>query len=166
MKDAGMCGSLISLAKFATDLRKLKTYLALTCSSLDWHGLIQMEFLLQKFWIQCQLPVVFMSMSCHYLNFQICNKKASEGVSSAVSPVAAGLIVPLEVGERVSCLPEASSGDAVKLNPGSVSHALLCGFLGAGMDWELGELSYSVFVLDQISVKGTFFVITLERWCF
>ena len=60
-----MCGSLISLAKFATDLRKLKIHLALTFSSLDWHGscsvddLIQMGFLLQKFWIQYQLPVFF-----------------------------------------------------------------------------------------------------------
>lgn len=96
-----MCGSLMLLPRFATDLRKPKIELALTFSSLDQHGscsvsgLIQLGFLLQKFGLQRRLPVVVMTASCHCLNLQVCPKKASEGVSSADSPVAAGLNVPL-----------------------------------------------------------------------
>lgn len=93
-----MCESLIAVAKPATGLRK-----HLTCSSLGWHGcsekgFIQTGFLLREFWIQSQF-LVLVRASCHYLNVQICSKKASEGVGSGDFPGAAGLTVPLEAGE-------------------------------------------------------------------
>lgn len=102
--------NLIAVAKPATDLGK---HLTLTFSSLDWHGcsekgLIQTGFLLWKFWIQSQF-LALMRTLCHYLNVQICSKKASEGVDSGDFPGAAGLTVPLEVGECILCFPEASS---------------------------------------------------------
>lgn len=62
------CGALISLAKFAADLGKLKIRLALTFSSLDWHGscsvndLIQMEFLLRN--SGCSVSYPLFSCQC------------------------------------------------------------------------------------------------------